>query len=95
MNKEQVYDETIAPLMAQIIETCQKHGIAMIASFAIPTEDDPTLRCTSHLMDGEGTAVFERAYGVLIAKRSPTVPPMMLTVRDADGNVKSMTAIVG
>lgn len=54
MNKEQIYDESISPLLAQIISTCQKHGIAMVASFALPTTEDPGLFCTSLLPDGEG-----------------------------------------
>lgn len=33
-DKEQVYDEQIAPLMAQIIEICRAHQIPILASFA-------------------------------------------------------------
>lgn len=54
MNKEQVYDAQIAPLMAQIMATCREHGIAMLASFSIPTPENPDLMCTSMLPDGEG-----------------------------------------
>jgi hypothetical protein len=53
-NKEQVYDSEINPLMAEIIKVCKKNGIAMIAHFALPTDDDPDLRCTTKLPDGEG-----------------------------------------
>ena len=53
-NKEQVYDDQISPLMSQIIAICQKHGIAMIASFAIPTPEDDGLQCTSMLPDETG-----------------------------------------
>lgn len=67
MNKEQVYDEQIAPLMDQIIGICKTSGIAMVASFAIPTEEDPTLRCTSLLPDGEGVPCsdFQRAVALI------------------------------
>lgn len=44
MNKEEIYDEKIAQLMAEIIAICQQHKIAMLASFTISTEDDPTLQ---------------------------------------------------
>lgn len=54
MNKEQVYDTQINPLMEQIIDICQAHGIAMIASFAIPTPEDGDLACTSLLPDETG-----------------------------------------
>lgn len=53
-NKEQVYDEQINPLMAQILDICQKNGIAMIASFAIPTPADPGLQCFSMRPDETG-----------------------------------------
>ena len=33
MNKEEIYDEQISPLMQKIISVCREHGIAMIASF--------------------------------------------------------------
>jgi hypothetical protein len=54
MNKEQTYDERIAPLMTQIIAVCQEHGIAMLASFCIPTPEDADLQCTTHLPDETG-----------------------------------------
>lgn len=49
-NKEEVYDSEIFPLMSQILEVCKTHKIAMVASFQIPTEADPNLRCTSALV---------------------------------------------
>lgn len=51
--KEQIYDEQIEPLMGQIINVCQQHGIAMVASFHIPTPEDLDLHCTSVLPDGD------------------------------------------
>ena len=42
MNKEDVYDTQINPLMAEIIKICQENKIAMLASFAIPTEENPS-----------------------------------------------------
>lgn len=92
MTTEQIYDEQIAPLMTQIIEICRAGGVSMIASFAIANEDDPNLRCTTHLPDGKGGAPFKEAYHALVNGR---VPPMMLTTRNADGEVTSMTAVLG
>ena len=42
-DKEAVYDEQIAPLMAQILAVCKEHGIPMVASF----EYAPEQLCTS------------------------------------------------
>ena len=53
-NKEEVYDQEIAPLVTQIIDICRARGIAMLASFAIPTPADPHLCCTTMLPDGTG-----------------------------------------
>lgn len=93
MNKEQIYDAQIAPLMRQIIEVCQKHGIAMVASYAIPSDDDPNIRCTTHLADETGATPFAGAHGYI--RRGDLPPPLMLTTRDADGNIKEMAAIIG
>lgn len=51
MNKEEIYDEQIHPLMNQIIAICKKNGIAMVASFDIPTEAEPGLSCTTSFGD--------------------------------------------
>lgn len=51
MNKEEIYDEQIHPLMSQIIAICKKNGIAMVASFDIPTEAEPGLSCTTSFGD--------------------------------------------
>ena len=53
MNKEQIYDEKINPLMGQIIAICQEYKIAMLADFSIPNEEDAGLNCTSALVGKE------------------------------------------
>ena len=91
MNKEQVYDERIAPLMTQIIEVCREHKIAMLATFAIPTPDDNTLACTTHLPDESGNLPD----GIAQAARAVRGPrPMMLTTRNAAGEVTKVTAVM-
>lgn len=59
MNKEQVYDEKISPLMAQIIGICHKHNIGMIADFEIPNDEDQDLCCTS-ATPGDGDQISRR-----------------------------------
>jgi hypothetical protein len=54
VNKEEAYDAEISPLMTQIIAICKTHGIAMVCSFAIPTEADADLGCTSVLPSESG-----------------------------------------
>ncbi len=92
MNKEQIYDEQIAPLVTKILEVCKQNGIAMIASFDIAHEADPGLRCTSQLPDGDGEFPFARVAGLLLSATRPS--PLMLTTRDGDGNVTAMTSII-
>jgi hypothetical protein len=91
MNKEQIYDGQIEPLMTKILQICQQNGISMIASFDIEHAANPGLRCTSQLPDGDGNFTFSRVAALLV----PIVQsPLMLTTRDGDGNVTAMTAII-
>jgi hypothetical protein len=77
-NKEQVYDEQIAPLMDSIIKLAQEHGIAMLATFAIPTEANPDLVCTTYMPDGAGKA-NPALYEALKCVRgsSPAIAPVL------------------
>lgn len=60
MNKEQVYDEKIVPLMQQIIEVCQEHNIGMIADFEIPDDEDSDLWGCTSVLPGENDQVSRR-----------------------------------
>lgn len=73
MNKEQAYDEQISPLMAQIVELCRKHGIAMLASFAIPSEDGSSMCWATCLPDENGKHGFGHveALRVVRGERAP------------------------
>lgn len=56
-NHEAIYDAEIAPLMAQIIDICQKNHIPMVASFNFahgrnPDEPDRDDFCSTYLHDG-------------------------------------------
>ncbi len=46
---EQVYDEQIAPLMAQIIAICKEHQLPMVASFAYRHGENGGSYCSSYL----------------------------------------------
>lgn len=91
MNKEQAYDEQIAPLMTQIIAICQEHGIAMIASFAIPTKDDDGLCCTTCLPDENGKTAY--GHREALSALSNEYAPMMLRTHHGDESM-TITAIL-
>ena len=96
MNKEQIYDEKISPLMAEIIDVCKQNKIAFIASFAIPNDEDNDLRCTTALFESreestEDVEDFRKAYSILRGGRQS---PMMMTVDHGDGS-KTVTSILG
>ncbi|SUE95872.1 Uncharacterised protein [Ectopseudomonas mendocina] len=100
MNKEQVYDAKISPLMQQIIAICQEHGIAMMASYDIAHdgegpngEDCSGLTCSTLLPDGDGKHkdVFVQANAHI--RRGGRPAPMMITTEHGDGT-KSMTAVL-
>ncbi|WP_124083789.1 hypothetical protein [Burkholderia gladioli] len=65
MDKEQVYDEQISPLMAQILAIAKEHKIDFVASFSIPTEADSALRCTSCALERSAPREFEQALSLL------------------------------
>jgi len=94
MTKEQIYDEQINPLMAQILEICTAHNIAMAASFAIPNDEDDHLCCSSKRPDETGK--FPHLIGKLAAVIDREIrgrEPTMMTTVDADGR-KTMLAII-
>ncbi|MCK5245024.1 MAG: hypothetical protein KAJ90_07115 [Desulfobacterales bacterium] len=53
MNKEEVYDNEISPLMNKIISICKEHKISTLCSFELPIEKDPDLVCTTALIGKE------------------------------------------
>ena len=64
-DSEAVYDEQIAPLMAQIALICRQHGIPMIASFAYANDGTPSYVSTAVADDLVGARWpdrFERMY---------------------------------
>ncbi|AIP31891.1 hypothetical protein DR64_789 [Paraburkholderia xenovorans LB400] len=94
LNKEQVYDTQISPLMAQIIEICKANKIPFIASFSIPTEDDPELACSSAILNPEFNppASLVAAWREIRPARGRSA--LMLRTEHADGST-TLTAIVG
>lgn len=93
MNKEQIYDDQISPLMRQIIQICKDNGIAMMADFAIPTDEDDGLRCTSLLPDetGENDPLHRDCNAHI--RRGGRSASMMLTTDHGDGT-KTVTAFI-
>ena len=98
MTREEAYDSNISPLMTQIVAICKEHGIPMVASFQLNDERpaDDAFCCTTILVGGKDFAdtceALSAASSALRPRRSPM---MMLTSRDAEGNVTRMETIVG
>lgn len=92
MNKENIYDNEISPLMAQVIELCKKHGIAMIANFACPNDEDLDLQALSVVPDENGEQPKNHKEALLCI-RPPRRSHLMLTTSHADGS-KTITAIL-
>lgn len=100
MNKEEIYDSQISPLMKRIVAISKEHGIAMMASFAIghddggPNGEDATnLICNTLLPDesNEHNPLFVAANTHIRRRGRPA--PMMLTTEHGDGT-KTMTAFI-
>lgn len=93
MNKEEIYDAEIAPLMAQIIDVCKTNKIAMLASFHIPTDDDENLECTTALLTGDFNPPAKLVEALKVIRPS-VLGALMVKTRDAAGNVVRMDAIL-
>lgn len=100
MNKENIYDSQVSPLMQQVIAICKDNGIAMMASFDIAHdgegpngEDCSALTCNTLLPDGEGknNPLFVHANDHIRRRGRPA--PMMLTTSRSDGG-KTAIAIL-
>ncbi len=65
MSREAVYDEKIAPLMAQIIALCQEHDIPILASFELDDGRDADERehrgCTTRILPANASPGLIRA----------------------------------
>jgi hypothetical protein len=73
MDKEQVYDAEISPLMGKIIAICKRSGIACLCTFDLATEDNDGLACTTFLPDGDGVFPdhLKRGYDAVGPKSNP------------------------
>lgn len=97
--KEQVYDEEISPLMTKIIEICKEHRIANVLTFSLKraaedgSDDGQDMCCTTCMVTDEFDPPPEYQQMVELIY-PPQRCPMMVTVRDGDGDVKSSTAIL-
>ena len=91
MTKEDIYDNEISPLMEKVIEICKAHGIAMIANFACPNDEDDGLQALSLVPDENGKHPSNHKEA-LYCIRPSSRPPLMLTETRIDGS-KTMTAI--
>lgn len=51
--KDEIYKTQISPLMQQIIDICNAHHIAFVASFSVPSATVPGLECVSAILEEE------------------------------------------
>lgn len=83
-SKENIYDEKIAPLMNQILKICREHKIAMLAQFAIPSESDSELVCTTSLLkpEFEPNDAMIKAINILYAIPMGSVPMESVVLKE-------------
>ena len=95
MTKEEFYDDKISPLMTQVIALCEEAQIPILADFALDwiEEDQNHLKCTTSILPAEWEPPEEMLQAIKVL-RPQRRSPLMLTVRDGDGNVKEMHAIM-
>lgn len=74
-DNEEIYDEQIAPLMAQILDICKAHSIPMVAAFEYAPED----LCASFILPKGAAEQLERAARIV----SPGPSLMAFTITHA------------
>lgn len=81
-DKEDIYDNEIAPLMSQIIEICRREKIPMMASLEYRHSDDTGdgehLCCTTHLPGPDGK--FNEMFGKAVRDIRTPSPFVALTI---------------
>ncbi len=95
MNREDVYDNQISLHMTEIIRLCKEHDIPMVASFQYNDDrpDGEAQLCTTVILNQQDAAC-PGLHNAARALRGGDHAVTMLTVRDGDGNVTRMEAIV-
>lgn len=94
MDLEKIYDEQVAPLMAQVIEIAKKHDMPFVASFQLTDDqdEDGPLMCTSANLPEECSERLEQAKDILYAPASSSV--LTLTTRDEQGLITKIENII-
>ena len=82
--KEQIYDDEINPLMAQILALCKEHHIAMLADFAL----DGDLHCTSAVLPPEYRPSQSQLKALELLKPQPAFGLAETTETLPDGSKK-------
>lgn len=94
MNKEEIYDEQIAPLMTQIINICKTNKIAMVMQFAIPSPDNDDLLCTTALAAKEYNPPDHMVEATIFLRNAGQSAPFAITTKNGEGQVISQTIII-
>jgi hypothetical protein len=94
---EQVYDKKIAPLMAQIIEICQKHKMPFGAQFTYANLEDEGEKVCSTFMDFRKERGESEHMGELwqVLKPSRRMSSLDIKTKDANGNITNWTRVIG
>jgi hypothetical protein len=73
-DNEQVYDEQINPLMAQIIEICKREGIPFLLAFQLTGDWDERgpMICTSSILGDEYAPLMRRLRDVITRDQAPS-----------------------
>jgi hypothetical protein len=83
--KEQIYDEQINPLMAQIIKICDEHNISFVFSAQLTTDEedeDGAMLCTSCKLPDDAHQCLKEAASIIYHKRPRTLS-MIITKQQA------------
>lgn len=84
MRREDIYDNNIAPRMAEIIRICKENDIPFVASFQLDDERpaENAFLCTTSIVPKDGASALLEAF----ARIYPGPHMSKITVQRADGS---------
>ncbi len=86
--REIAYDTEIAPLMTQIIATCKRAGIPVVASFELDCpEDDPDVPtfCTTAIVHADSAPSMRRCADIMMDRGRRPMAFTETTTTNPDG----------
>ena len=90
---EKLYDEQVSPLVAQILEICQKNELPMAISFQYKSDGEEEFEFCNSAVLPETRPISEELEKIWRVLNERRAKPLTLKTIDAEGNITKITEI--